>query len=504
MRIQDFFTHKRQENLSQKDKLLIYNKFLQKKQTMERPSFFRRIHTFRYAFSVIMIVVISAGTLHQSQPGFLNTLFLVADTVQAAQVAKIIDVQGNYAIYATEDKERKVLSDVLKNGDTIDLEEWGEMLVQMGENHEVQVIGPAKLELYLDRESSEEKEYRVKVVQWDYLSVESVESPVESKENVAIETPQGVLINDAQAKERIENIPQKNNSTITQEQKTSFVLTIDDQDKEIVDNMGTKDLPVTKVNETKISVIPDNKIAAVEVTKTDSQDTKIELVLAQSEEELEALVEEVLTQTIGSGSISTGVVSTGIVFTGDVIGSGEYVVNPEENIESEIVEKQEESPADILKGKTIEEVTKINEIVKKELSIEEKSHQIQLQLLGPLLEKQMRQLLMAHMQGNTQDAKTYLSSIMSKVNWVYGIIRKDNPYSHISYSSSIKSIELLEYNLARIEMPEVAYYNLKPLSSWLKFINAQQVWLYKDIENVDYAFVVENLNMELFLDASFR
>lgn len=307
MNLNDYFEQRKEHILGQDQKLAIYNQFIAKRNRLTKaPSISKKMHTFRYIFSMTVVFVLAFGSYYTVNPNLLMDMFFAWDNVNALNIAKIINSNWSFSITSNSDSsKREVQWNNVNDWDMINVDKWSSVFMQISKSHNAKLNWPAKLQVIYDWENSDgTSEYRLKIIEWDYLSVESTSD--QSAENVSVETEDWLVIN---------NIEDSVKPTI--KKKTSFVVE-KKNNVNIVDNNSNNEITVShKDKKAATVVIQDNKVAAI--NSSDSVWTKINLLVADTKELLDIEIDRSNLTTLTTWTTNTWVITTGLVVTGAAV-----------------------------------------------------------------------------------------------------------------------------------------------------------------------------------------
>ena len=540
MKLHDYFAEQRSKSLSQQEKLAVYNKFLSQRVAITRPSFMKRMYSFRYVFSAVFVFVLAFGSYYSMQPNLMSDLFFWRESVQAVNIAQIIQAQGMYTIQSADN--RKVVGTNIHDGDVIGVEEGSFVEVKISKSHKAKIPGPASFQIvYAGQKTDGVEEYRLKMLSSNYVAIESIEAEEISpeakskQENLVLVTDDGLVINDTKTKKSVKKKTDQVKvavNTTSEVAKTRFVVQ-KKQGKSVIDNAGTEDVIVTRETEkTAVVVIPDKTVASVGVVQETS--TEIQAIVAGTIEELEELEQSistgsmttgvidtgmvttwtlltgvVVTWTVNIGSTSTGVVVTGSVMTGKVNTGTITQTIGEESVKATIEPTQLNTERISEEVKTIKEQESVvapsiseseqevkEEIIEKEeirsdekfgglntdelVFTEDQLYAIQQHLNGALLMGYVEKLTVAYLGANSPKVTTQRSNIMATLNATYEVINKDNPYTKNTGTDIVNAANNLKKILEDEGVKQGYTHNLSALVVWLNVVYSFEAWAFAD------------------------
>lgn len=186
--IQDFFISQQPKPLSQKDKSLIYKKFIEKR---ERNHNRRRSVVYKsFAYSISSLAII--GFVFFGNMFHVFDLFpsQISQQVSAQSIGKIISSQGEISIYDTNN--RKIDTDTIQLADRVVVGQNSKVVVLINESFTAEISGPAQFQIIVD-DQGDSTNYRIKLLNWwDYIAVNSI-APVENN-RISVQTSEWVTI----------------------------------------------------------------------------------------------------------------------------------------------------------------------------------------------------------------------------------------------------------------------------------------------------------------------
>lgn len=175
MQLQEFFNTQKDINITDIDKLDLYQRFLHKKakkSSLKRMSFIPAKYAVYSMIFVLMLFgvygIYFVNTNFQDYNRFAiksNTM----NTAQADYIAQVIDVKGNFSI---EHDGIIAKTNNIRNGDTVLLKEWAQLVFEIASGGtQSKIIGPAKLII----QQTHNENYKLNLVYGNYIQMEGNE-----------------------------------------------------------------------------------------------------------------------------------------------------------------------------------------------------------------------------------------------------------------------------------------------------------------------------------------
>ncbi len=149
MKLQEFFDTQKHTTFTDVDKLDLYQSILYKKTkkaSLKRASF---VHAKYFVYSMIFVFLMVGtygmyffnwGTIQDYSRFVINRP--TTNTVQADYIAKVITFNGKFSI---EHNGVITQTNDIRNGDTVLLKEWAQLVFEINSGTQSKIIGPAKL-----------------------------------------------------------------------------------------------------------------------------------------------------------------------------------------------------------------------------------------------------------------------------------------------------------------------------------------------------------------------
>lgn len=184
--------------------------------------------------------------------------------VNADMIGSIIAFDGD--IEVRDANGRKIVDEMLKNGDTVVLDAWSSMLLGITDSFTTKIVWPAKFQI-IQQWFGDDQTYRIKLIEWDFVAVQKNENTNDTK-RLSVETNDGLVA--------------ETNATL----ESDFVVAKDKNDSSVIYNNSsdanstvkvTKTDPVTQqmttqnVQHRQKAVIQEDKIV---MTNVDDAETK--------------------------------------------------------------------------------------------------------------------------------------------------------------------------------------------------------------------------------------
>jgi len=175
MKLQEFFNTQKDINLTDIDKLDLYQSILYKKTkktSLKRSSF---VHAKYFVYSMIFVVLIIGvyGVYFMNNGNFQDyNRFAIksnsTNTAQADYIAQVIDVDGNFFI---EHNGVLATTNNIGNGDTILLKEDTQLVFEINSGTQSKIIGPAKLVI----QKTHNDNYKLNLIYGNFIQMEGNE-----------------------------------------------------------------------------------------------------------------------------------------------------------------------------------------------------------------------------------------------------------------------------------------------------------------------------------------
>ncbi len=281
MKLKDYFREQKEYTINQNDKFFLYEKIISQKdqKSFARTKRFVSIRSFAYGFAMIILFVWIYGVY------FLNgdisyEWFMVQNTlnqVNADYIAKIVDFNGNF--YIKHEWEYYKTSNI-SNGDNIILKKWSEIVFHMDSWTKAKIVGPARFTL-----NKADDTYQLLISQWDFIQMESLDNNSNSIKvvlnDITVSSQQNTnfLITKENDKYKINNQWDKiiiTQADSTRELQNKQLLTIQDNDITLIENIENFGQAVTQNNVSQTFAIADNtttKIKEEQIINTLLNDT---------------------------------------------------------------------------------------------------------------------------------------------------------------------------------------------------------------------------------------
>lgn len=250
MLLHNYFSQQKQNQLSESEKIKLYEKILAKR-AAEQHGLLKRYSLVKkgvYSFLTLVLIFVFFGTFFwdsrekQDYRAFWTQKTPNINTANADQIWKILEINWEYII---EKEGKQFKNSVLFDGDLISLKPEAKILFNISTDTRIEVQGPAQLRI-----TKREKEgYHLNLLQGDFLTIASKSSidiiELETQElNIQTEKNKEVRLELSKDKETL----QVKNSGATL----------------LVRNKKAKAAKMTQLAQAKVLTIQDNDISKIE------------------------------------------------------------------------------------------------------------------------------------------------------------------------------------------------------------------------------------------------
>jgi len=174
MKLKDYFQNKQEFQLSENDKLALYEKIVSQQ---KRKSLSRMVKVKYFAYWLILFVLLfGIYWVYFDFDWDINWLAVqnVTNTASADYIAKVVDFNGTFYIQ----REWKLIkTSNISNWDNVILKKWSEIVFDIDSWTKAKLTWPARFSLAQD-----ENGYQLLIAEWDFIQMESIEpesAPVE-------------------------------------------------------------------------------------------------------------------------------------------------------------------------------------------------------------------------------------------------------------------------------------------------------------------------------------
>ena len=174
MKLKDYFQNKQEFQLSENDKLALYEKIVSQQ---KRKSLSRMVKVKYFAYWLILIVLLfGIYWVYFDIDWDINWLAVqnVTNTASADYIAKVVDFNGTFYIQ----REWKLIkTSNISNWDNVILKKWSEIVFDIDSWTKAKLTWPARFSLAQD-----ENGYQLLIAEWDFIQMESIEpesAPIE-------------------------------------------------------------------------------------------------------------------------------------------------------------------------------------------------------------------------------------------------------------------------------------------------------------------------------------
>ena len=174
MKLKDYFQNKQEFQLSENDKLALYEKIISQQ---KRKSLSRMVKVKYFAYWLILVVLLfGIYWVYFDADWDINWLAVQnpVNQVNADYIAKVVNFNGTY--YVQHDWKLTRTSNI-SNWDNVILKKWSEIVFDIDSWTKAKLTWPARFSLEQD-----ENWYQLLIAEWDFIQMESLEpesAPVE-------------------------------------------------------------------------------------------------------------------------------------------------------------------------------------------------------------------------------------------------------------------------------------------------------------------------------------
>jgi len=174
MKLKDYFQNKQEFQLSDNDKLALYEKIISQQ---KRKSLSRMVKVKYFAYWLILVVLLfGIYWVYFDADWDINWLAVQnpVNQVNADYIAKVVNFNGSY--YVQHDWKLTRTSNI-SNWDNVILKKWSEIVFDIDSWTKAKLTWPARFSLAQD-----ENGYQLLIAEWDFIQMESLEpesAPVE-------------------------------------------------------------------------------------------------------------------------------------------------------------------------------------------------------------------------------------------------------------------------------------------------------------------------------------
>lgn len=174
MKLKDYFQNKQEFQLSENDKLALYEKILSQQ---KKKSFSRMVKVKYFAYWLILIVLLfGIYWVYFDMDWDINWLAIQnpTNTANADYIAKVIDFNGTFYV---QHEWKLTKTSNISNWDNVILKKWSEIVFDIDSWTKAKLTWPARFSLAQD-----ENWYQLLIAEWDFIQMESIEpesAPVE-------------------------------------------------------------------------------------------------------------------------------------------------------------------------------------------------------------------------------------------------------------------------------------------------------------------------------------
>lgn len=277
MKLKDYFQNKQEFQLSDNDKLALYEKIIsqQKRKTLSRMV---KVKYFAY-WLILVVLLFGIYWVYFDADWDINWLAVQnpVNQVNADYIAKVVNFNGTY--YVQHDWKLTRTSNI-SNWDNVILKKWSEIVFDIDSWTKAKLTWPARFSLAQD-----ENWYQLLIAEWDFIQMESLEP-----ESAPVE------------------ISMWDNFTVSSEKNTNLLITKADNEYKVNnqwwDIKVTKNWKETQVKAKELVAIKENDITLIqnpEQFQTAFVEQKInqtfEIKESDNEKLTENLIKEISTWT---------------------------------------------------------------------------------------------------------------------------------------------------------------------------------------------------------------
>ena len=174
MKLKDYFQNKQEFQLSENDKLALYEKIISQQ---KRKSLSRMVKVKYFAYWLILVVLLfGIYWVYFDADWDINWLAVQnpVNQVNADYIAKVVNFNGTY--YVQHDWKLTRTSNI-SNWDNVILKKWSEIVFDIDSWTKAKLTWPARFSL-----EQNENGYQLLIAEWDFIQMESLEpesAPVE-------------------------------------------------------------------------------------------------------------------------------------------------------------------------------------------------------------------------------------------------------------------------------------------------------------------------------------
>ena len=174
MKLKDYFQNKQEFQLSENDKLALYEKIIFQQR---KKSFSRMVKVKYFAYWLILIVLLlGIYWVYFDIDWDINWLAVQnpVNQVNADYIAKVVDFNGTFYI---QHEWKLTRSSNISNWDNVILKKWSEIVFDIDSWTKAKLTWPARFSLAQD-----ENGYQLLIAEWDFIQMESIEpesAPIE-------------------------------------------------------------------------------------------------------------------------------------------------------------------------------------------------------------------------------------------------------------------------------------------------------------------------------------
>jgi len=266
MTIKKFFSQQKKVNLDTQDKILLFQRIInqnshKKENKLKRFSYFSKIYASVWLV-MMTFVFVYIWFFKYSEINYKSNQ-KEQHIAQADNIWTIINAVWYFEI---TNGWRRVITDKIADQDIITLETWSIMDIHISNSIYSQIKWPAKVLVQYVWKTNWINNYRLNMIQWDYLSIHGVVSDM-SNDNIEIVTSDWTIIREKQ-KSTNENKEEKS--------QTDFVFIKKDNKPIIMNKWNTKLELTNKKNNSKseiknesFAIINENDIKIIEKNEKD-------------------------------------------------------------------------------------------------------------------------------------------------------------------------------------------------------------------------------------------
>ena len=174
MKLKDYFQNKQEFQLSENDKLALYEKIIFQQR---KKSFSRMVKVKYFAYWLILIVLLlGIYWVYFDIDWDINWLAVQnpVNQVNADYIAKVVDFNGTFYI---QHEWKLTRTSNISNWDNVILKKWSEIVFDIDSWTKAKLTWPARFSLAQD-----ENGYQLLIAEWDFIQMESIEpesAPIE-------------------------------------------------------------------------------------------------------------------------------------------------------------------------------------------------------------------------------------------------------------------------------------------------------------------------------------